>query len=239
MEFTVVRANIVNIAADAIVLPANEKLKEGSGTSHAIFEAAGRAKLTKACAEYKHCTTGSAVPTPAFDLSSKFIIHAVVPKWKDGNHDEYGLLSSAYLTSLNLADLMGCESIAFPLLASGNNGFDRSLAFQIAETSIKEFTGDKLKKVILVVYGENAECFVRSLGYDVTVLAENQPVHKIQIPDEAKKFIDTGLKAADKWLKDENNQKLLLEAGINIALLLLPAGGKGAKAVDIVRKLIK
>lgn len=32
MNFTVVRANIVNVAADAIVLPANEKLKEGSGT---------------------------------------------------------------------------------------------------------------------------------------------------------------------------------------------------------------
>ena len=48
MQFNVVKTNIVNIAVDAIVLPANEHLKEGSGTSKAIFEAAGRKALTKA-----------------------------------------------------------------------------------------------------------------------------------------------------------------------------------------------
>ncbi len=239
MNFTVVRANIVNVSADAIVLPANEKLKEGAGTSKAIFDAAGRSRLSKACAEIGHCDTGSAAPTPAFDLDAKYIIHAAVPKWKDGEHDEYGLLSSAYLTALKLADVMGCESIAFPLLASGNNGFDRTLAFQIAKSSINEFVGEKLKTVTLVVYGENAECFVRSQGYDVTVIAETKPPHKLHISDEAKKVIDAGLKAAGNWLKDENNRKKLIETGIRIALMVLPAGGKGAKAIGIVKKLIK
>lgn len=79
MNFTVVRANIINVSADAMVLPANEKLKEGSGTSKAIFDAAERSKLSKACAEIGHCDTGSAVPTPAFDLNAKYIIHAAVP----------------------------------------------------------------------------------------------------------------------------------------------------------------
>ncbi len=167
MNFEVVRANIVNISADAIVLPANEYLKEGSGASTAIFNAAGRSKLTKACAQIGHCDIGSAVPTPAFDLNAKYIIHASVPKWKDGEHNEYGLLSSAYLTSLKLADIMVCKSIAFPLLASGNNGFDRLLAFQIAERSINEFVGENIKDIILVVYDENTECFVRSQGYNV------------------------------------------------------------------------
>lgn len=239
MNFTVVRANIIHVAADVIVLPANEKLREGSGTSKAIFDAAGRSKLTKACTEIGHCDTGSAVPTPAFDLDAKYIIHAVVPKWQGGNHDEYGLLSSAYLTSLKLADVMGCESIAFPLLASGNNGFDRALAFQIAQKSINEFNGEKLKNVTLVVYGDNTECFVKSQGYDVTVIAETKPKHKLQVPDEAKKFIDHGLKAAGDWFKDENNRKKLIEAGISIALMVLPAGGKGAKAIGVIKKLIK
>ncbi len=31
MKFDLVKTNIVNVSADAIVLPANEKLKEGSG----------------------------------------------------------------------------------------------------------------------------------------------------------------------------------------------------------------
>lgn len=239
MDFTVVRANIINIAADAVVLPANEKLKEGSGTSKAIFDAAGRAKLTKACKEIGHCDTGSAVPTPAFDLDAKFIIHAAVPKWLDGEHNEYGLLSSAYLTSMKLADIMGCESIAFPLLASGNNGFDRALAFEIAKRSINEFTGENLQRVILVVYGENTECFVRSQGYDVTVIAETEPTHKPQLPDEAKEVVLKGIKAAGNWLKDENNRKMLLEAGFSIALIVLPGGGKPAKAIGAIQKIFK
>lgn len=79
----------------------------------------------------------------------KYIIHAVVPRWVDGEHDEYDLLSSAYLASLNIAEIMRCDSIAFPLLASGNNGFDKELAIQIAKESIGQFTGDSLKNVYL------------------------------------------------------------------------------------------
>ena len=48
MNFDVVQNDITNMIVDAIVLPANEKLKEGSGTSRAIFEKAGRKALTKA-----------------------------------------------------------------------------------------------------------------------------------------------------------------------------------------------
>ena len=49
MKFDLVKSNIINVTADAIVLPANSMLKEGSGASAAIFEAAGRKDLTKAC----------------------------------------------------------------------------------------------------------------------------------------------------------------------------------------------
>lgn len=47
MDFSIIKTNIVNIVADAIVLPANTMLKEGSGVLTVIFEAAGRKKLRK------------------------------------------------------------------------------------------------------------------------------------------------------------------------------------------------
>ena len=94
MDIEIVSANIIDICADAIVLPANEKLKEGSGTSKAIFEAAGRSNLKQECEKIGHCEVGSAVPTSAYNLNAKYIIHAVVPKWRGGNNNEYGLLSS-------------------------------------------------------------------------------------------------------------------------------------------------
>ena len=52
MNFYVVRNDITNMKTDAIVLPANTLLKEGSGTSKAIFEKAGRAQLEKACTDF-------------------------------------------------------------------------------------------------------------------------------------------------------------------------------------------
>ena len=61
-------------------------------------------------------------------LDANYIIHAVVQKWIDGEQQEYDYLSAAYLSVMNVADIMGCESIAFPLLESGNNGFDLNLA---------------------------------------------------------------------------------------------------------------
>ena len=157
MDFIITNTNIVRVTADAIVLPANVKLKEGSGCSRAIFKAAGREELTQACDEIGHCDMGS----------------AVVPKWIDGNHNEYELLSTAYLTALTLADVMKCKTIAFPLLASGNNGFDAELSLRIAIDSFKYFKGKNLKKIILVIYGDKVVQMVRNNGLKIAVLPVN------------------------------------------------------------------
>lgn len=235
MTFEIVKANIVNIAADAIVLPANEALREGSGTSSAIFEAAGREQLTQACKDLGHCDMGSAVPTLAYDLDAKYIVHAVVPKWKDGNSNEYDLLSSAYIAALNIADVLECESIAFPLLASGNNGFNKKLAVRIAEESISSFEGKNLKKVLLIVYGNTMEVFMKGLGYNVTIIPEqfdagnkngNQPIDNLKAEHRAiqKQLLTDGKEAAltllenqiamaIDWIKKPENGKIILEAG--------------------------
>lgn len=229
MKFEIVKANIVDVVSDAIVLPANEALKEGSGTSKAIFNAAGRKELTQACEKLGHCNIGSAVPTLAYNLTSKYIIHAVVPKWIDGQHSEYGLLSSAYLASLNIAEVIGCESVAFPLLASGNNGFDKQLAFRIAEESIKSFESVKLKKVFLVVYGDTMETYMKSLGYNVLVIPAHIKMNEKKIQHQAKQkkliadgkvvaqdILEAQLEKAIEWIKKPENQKILFEASIAV-----------------------
>lgn len=229
MKFEILKANIIDVVSDAIVLPANEALKEGSGTSKAIFNAAGRKELTQACEKLGHCNIGSAVPTLAYNLTSKYIIHAVVPKWIDGEHSEYDLLSSAYLASLNIAEVMGCESVAFPLLASGNNGFDKQLAVRVAEESIKSFEGVNLKKVFLVVYGNTMETYMKSLGYNVLVIPAHVKMNdkRIHHQDKQKKLIadgkdvaqdifETQLEKAIEWIKKPENQKILFEASIAV-----------------------
>ena len=230
MDFEIINANILDVTADAVVLPANSALKEGSGVSTVIFEAAGRRKLTKACQEIGSCEVGIAVPTLAFNYDARFIIHAVVPKWIDGEHGEYDLLSSAYLSAMNAADKMECESIAFPLLASGNNGFDPELAFEIAVSSIESFQGEILKKVLLVIYGRNTALMVKNLAYDYETLPEgikklkkkilNEEIRKIReakAKAAAEKMLIEQINKAVDYLKDEENRKKLLDDGFDIA----------------------
>ena len=49
MPFLMIRNDITKVAADAIVNPANRNLLQGSGTSRAIYQAAGEQELTAAC----------------------------------------------------------------------------------------------------------------------------------------------------------------------------------------------
>ena len=227
MDFEIIRGNIATVSADAIVLPANSKLEEGNGASKAIFEAAGRRKLTKACKEVGCCDVGNAVPTLAFDLQAKYIIHAVVPKWVDGEHNEYEMLCAAYLTALNLADQMKCKSIAFPLLSSGNNGFDLELAFEIARESFLNFAPGNLEKIILVVYGYQITTLIKQKGFNVIEVPANvqelvKQADRHQeakaIKKDGKDIAKVGLNAVMKmglaWLnKEENWEKIIETAG--------------------------
>lgn len=216
MKIKVLKSNIINVTADAIVLPANTELKEGSGASTEIFKAAGRKMLTRDCKKIGHCPVGSAVPTLAYNLNAKYIIHAVVPRWIDGTHDEYNLLTAAYLSALNIADVLGCESIAFPLLASGNNGYDVNLAFQIAKESIETFQGINLKHVSLVIFNGNIASIVKEQGYDVIEIPHNI-LKDMQRKGAGQKFLEDQIQNGMNYLKDEENREKILAEGKKIA----------------------
>lgn len=234
MNSKVLRGNIADARVDAVVLPANSKLKEGSGASEAIFEAAGRKLLTKKCKEIGSCETGSAVPTLGYNLDSKYIIHAVVPRWKDGNHDEYNLLSSAYVSALKLADVMECKSIAFPLLASGNNGFDIELAYEIAKKNIELFEAEHLEDVILVVYGNRVADLIQKDGFDIGMLPRNMEKDEQEFKNHERRvrlfggakevavdFIDEQLEKGIEYFKDPENREKAVQAGTKIVKMAI------------------
>ena len=132
MPFLMIRNDITKVAADAIVNPANRNLLQGSGTSRAIYQAAGEQELTAACEAIGRCDLGRAVCTPAFGLSAKYVFHAVCPAWHGGGFGEAEQLAGAYHSALELAAEYHCESVAFPLLSSGNYGYPKEQAFRIA-----------------------------------------------------------------------------------------------------------
>ena len=186
MKYEVIRDDISKFSADAIVLPSNPTLHMGSGTAAAILEAAGKDKLIKECKKLVKNNgkfeVGTAVATLAYDLDADVIIHAICPKWIDGDHDEYSLLSSAYRSSLEAADDLGCKSIAFPLLSSGNNHFNLKLAYDIADETIRDYEpSGKLEVAYLIVYKSSAVEIARSAGMSVQ---ENIKDSYIRIKEE-------------------------------------------------------
>ncbi len=114
---TLLQGDITTVHADVIVNAANASLAGGGGVDGAIHRAGGPQILAE-CRSIGQCPTGSAVMTCAGNLAAHFVIHAVAPRWRGHPHDP-DLLSSAYLSSLKLADEAQARSIAFPSLGTG------------------------------------------------------------------------------------------------------------------------
>lgn len=94
MPFELIRADITTLDTDAIVNAANTSLAPGGGVCGAIFDAAGRGKMERACRELGHCAVGQAVSTPGFRLPARYVIHTVGPIWRGGGQGEAELLRS-------------------------------------------------------------------------------------------------------------------------------------------------
>ena len=156
MPFKIVRNDITRVAADAIVNTANPEPKYGSGTDAAVYKAAGEAELLAARNKIGRITPGECAVTAAFRLPAKYIIHTVGPAWTDGAHGEFEILRSCYRKALLLADQLGCESIAFPLIATGTYGFPKDEALHIALSEIQRFLLTHEMKVTIVVFNRKA-----------------------------------------------------------------------------------
>ena len=126
---------------------------------------------------------------------------------------------------------MGCKSVAFPLLAAGNNGFDKDLAFEIAVRSFRDFESSILQKIILVIYGEKVAALVKEKGYsyeikvprhlahDKKALHEQQEEHaqfKRELFRQAGEAVHAAFDSAKEFLKDPEIQKKLFEKAMEI-----------------------
>ena len=185
MPFLMIRNDITKVAADAIVNPANRNLLQGSGTSRAIYQAAGEQELTAAREAIGHCEPGRAVCTPAFGLPAKYIFHAVCPAWQGGGFGEAEQLAGAYHSALELAAKYHCESVAFPLLSSGNYGYPKEQAFRIAVDTITQYVMEHDLTVYLVLYDRDSLAVSRKLFASVEEYIDD---HYVAQNDESYQF---------------------------------------------------
>ena len=160
MPLEIIRNDITKVEADAIVNTANPEVAYGRGVDSAIYHAAGAEDLLAERAKIGRMIPGDAAITPAFKLSAKYIIHTIGPVWTDGESGEVETVASCYRKSLDLAKEHGCESVAFPLIATGTYGFPKDLALRVAISEISAFLFENDMTVYMVVYDK--ESFVLS-----------------------------------------------------------------------------
>ncbi|MBW3068036.1 MULTISPECIES: O-acetyl-ADP-ribose deacetylase [unclassified Actinomyces] len=139
MRIEAVRGDITAQEADAVVNAANSGLLGGGGVDGAIHRAAGP-RLLQACRELRATSlpdglpVGQAVATPGFDLPARWVIHTVGPNRHAGQTDP-ALLRAAFRSSLELAQELGCRSVAVPAISAGVYGWD---ADAVARAAVAE-----------------------------------------------------------------------------------------------------
>ena len=151
MPFYIIRQDITKIKCDAIINAANATLLGGGGVDGCIHRAAGP-DLLRECVALGGCRTGEAKATRGYLLPAKYVIHTVGPVWCGGKSGEEELLRSCYRNSFRIAERLGCETLAMPIVSSGAFGYPRAAALRIAVESVREFLIDHEMTVYLTVF---------------------------------------------------------------------------------------
>jgi O-acetyl-ADP-ribose deacetylase len=162
-----VRADITTIAVDAVINAANASLAGGGGVDGAIHRAAGPGLMRELRERYQGCPTGSAVITGGGRLPARYVIHAVGPRWRDGDHREPELLESAYRSAFGLAAEHACATVAAPAISTGIYGFPIELAAPLAirtAAAALETPDTSLREITFALFSDSdLEVFARAL----------------------------------------------------------------------------
>jgi O-acetyl-ADP-ribose deacetylase len=146
-----VLGDITEQDVDAIVNAANPGLLGGGGVDGAIHRAGGPSILEE-CRLLGGCDPGGVKATSGGALPARHVLHAVGPIWRGGGAGEPELLASCHRRAIEVAEELGCRSVAFPAISTGVYGYPVELAAPVAiaatDTALAEHPSVELARFV-------------------------------------------------------------------------------------------
>ena len=162
MRLELREGDISAVEADAIANAANDRLWMGAGVAGALKRAGG-AEIEREAMAIGGIDLGTAVATTAGRLRARWVIHGAV-MGQDLRTDA-DLVRRTTRSCLEIADELGCRSLALPAFGTGVGGFPLTDCARIMVEEARIFPAESLEHVIFAVYGSEAyEAFSSELS---------------------------------------------------------------------------
>ncbi|MFA5362730.1 MAG: macro domain-containing protein [Candidatus Omnitrophota bacterium] len=148
-EIKIIKGDITEVAAEAIVNPAHYTLRMDAGLSKELKDKGGEL-IERDAAAKGPLKPGNVVFTPAGNLSARYVIHAVT-MGEDNKADESSI-RCAFRNALHLADELRVDSIAFPALGYGKGIFPAKASAKIMAQEVLRFARDSRPRIKEIVF---------------------------------------------------------------------------------------
>jgi O-acetyl-ADP-ribose deacetylase (regulator of RNase III) len=153
LALEVVEGDITALDVDAIANAANNHLWMGAGVAGAIKRSGGDEIEREAVAKGP-IEVGDAVATGAGRLKARHVIHGAVMGQDLRTSAE--LIERTTGRCLQVADELGCRSVALPAFGTGVGGFPLENCARLMVAAARAHEPQSLERVVFAVFGEDA-----------------------------------------------------------------------------------
>ena len=155
----VIQADVTKLDVDAIANAANTELQHGGGVAGAMSRAGGPTVQAESN-EKAPIAIGAAVETGAGEMPARYVIHAATMEL--GGPTSADAIAASTRSTLELAEQLGCRSLALVAFGTGVGGFPVDEAARLMVSVVKSHQGTALERIVFSVHGDEAERAFRS-----------------------------------------------------------------------------
>ncbi len=153
MQLEVVEGDIAALEVDAVANAANDRLWMGAGVAGALKRAGGT-EIEREAMGKGPIALGTAVATGAGALPARWVLHGAV--MGEDLRTDAALVERTTTSCLELADELGCRSLALPAFGTGVGGFPLPDCARIMVGVAHAHEPRTLERVLFAVFGADA-----------------------------------------------------------------------------------